>query len=571
MARFFGMVALLACLAWQALLQVQSARADDTSQSRMARYFSNVPLGTQGGPGWMAAAPAGPPRLPALPPSREAAGEPAAEAPAAPPEGVPGGPMPSQAAPPTPAQDPAPKTIPPGQTPAAGEAPRPVQAPSPKQSPRALPDDPAYAPPKPKAKAKAKAKAPATPVPPEVPAPHEDEECWASDDCCARCAVPCDPCGAACADPGDWRRWLDPERNPLGIGAGGWLEFGGTVNAFSPRNRSNLPVTFNDRSNDVQMNQLYLFLERPVDVDADAWQMGGRVDLLYGTDYHYTTALGLETFGDGRPKWNSENGPVGTNYGLAMPQAYMEVFAPWANGLSVKLGHFYTIMGYESVTAPDNFFYSHAYTMQYGEPKTHTGLLAAYQLAPQWKVQAGFTRGWDTWEDNNNGLAFLGGVQWTSADERTSAALTVHTGPEADEPPPRGTFRTAYSLVLSHQLTDRLTYVLQHDYGYDPRATIATRTGNWYGINQYLLYRINPCWSAGGRFEWFHDKNGYRTGLLDGAEFYEITLGLNWTPRERLTVRPELRWDWATSDVHRYADGRRDHQILFAVDAIVTF
>ena len=53
-----------------------------------------------------------------------------------------------------------------------------------------------------------------------------------------------------------------------------------------------------------------------------------------------------------------------------MPQLYAD-FA--YNRLTVRLGHFYTIIGYEVVTAPDNFFSSHAYTMQYGEPFTHTG------------------------------------------------------------------------------------------------------------------------------------------------------------------------------------------------------
>jgi len=28
--------------------------------------------------------------------------------------------------------------------------------------------------------------------------------------------------------------------------------------------------------------------------------------------------------------------------------------------LTVRMGHFYTILGYETVTAPKNFFYSHA-------------------------------------------------------------------------------------------------------------------------------------------------------------------------------------------------------------------
>ena len=42
------------------------------------------------------------------------------------------------------------------------------------------------------------------------------------------------------------------------------------------------------------------------------------------------------------PKWNAQR------YGLAMPQVYAEVFCPWGNGLSMKLGHFYSILGYET-------------------------------------------------------------------------------------------------------------------------------------------------------------------------------------------------------------------------------
>jgi hypothetical protein len=56
-----------------------------------------------------------------------------------------------------------------------------------------------------------------------------------------------------------------------------------------------------------------------------------------------------------------------------MPQAYVETNLPIGKGLSVKVGHFYTLLGYEVVTAPDNFFYSHSYSMQYGEPFTHWG------------------------------------------------------------------------------------------------------------------------------------------------------------------------------------------------------
>jgi hypothetical protein len=34
------------------------------------------------------------------------------------------------------------------------------------------------------------------------------------------------------------------------------------------------------------------------------------------------------------------------------------LYAPIGNGVTIKAGHFYTIIGNEAVTSPDNFFYS---------------------------------------------------------------------------------------------------------------------------------------------------------------------------------------------------------------------
>src|SRR5690606_27954143 len=125
-------------------------------------------------------------------------------------------------------------------------------------------------------------------------------------------------------------------------------------------------------------------------------------------------AVGLETrdfYGDPRGfnHWNSNNGTGigGTGrLGLAMPQAYAEIAY---DRLKVKVGHFYTIIGYEVVTAPDNFFYSHAYTMQYGEPFTHTGALASYQLSYRVALNAGVVNGWDKFDAELDRAAFLGG------------------------------------------------------------------------------------------------------------------------------------------------------------------
>ena len=61
-----------------------------------------------------------------------------------------------------------------------------------------------------------------------------------------------------------------------GIKVGGWLAQGFTWNPDSPRNRFNFPLTFNDRSNDYQLNQFYLYAERAVNTEGCCWDFGGR-------------------------------------------------------------------------------------------------------------------------------------------------------------------------------------------------------------------------------------------------------------------------------------------------------
>lgn len=352
----------------------------------------------------------------------------------------------------------------------------------------------------------------------------------------------------------------------------GWVAAGATANARDPVSRYNGPLSFNDR-NEVQLDQLYAILEKPLDENRVGWDIGARVDLLYGSDYVFTQAAGLETRSDFSPKWNS-----GVFYGLAMPQLYADI----ANEkLSIRLGHFYTIIGYEVVTAPDNFFASHAYTMQYGEPFTHTGGRALYQLNDRWSVVGGVVNGWDKWDAVTNRAAFLGGATYTPEHERYSLAFSLITGEEDGAFPPILGSRTMYSLVFSFDVTDRLQYVLQHDNGWQEDGLGATQDTRWYGLNQYLFYTLNDNWKAGVRGEWFKDADGTRvTGVRatnpfkggSAGDFYEVSLGVNWTRCTNVTVRPEVRWDWFEGEGTRpYDDNTKNSQFVAGFDVIVSW
>jgi hypothetical protein len=386
-------------------------------------------------------------------------------------------------------------------------------------------------------------------------------------------------------------RYLETEfLTKRGIKTYGWVNAGiGANNWGSPFNG---PITFNDRNWQGQMNQLYLVNEKLVDTEDGGLDWGGRVDLLYGTDYIYTTARGLDGFLNnqtnysgtivGAPSW-----PSTMDYGLAMPQLYGEV---GAGNHVVKFGHFYTIIGYEVVPAVGNFFYTHAYTMQYGEPFTHTGILDTWKANDQMTVYAGITNGWDNFSDPitsvpianttypgyNSNAAFLGGVSFKSSDEKQALTMTTSSGNEPILGGGPGATnlvgnRSLLSTVYTNELSDKVTYVFQNDNGWQFNAgNYALPTNNetqpgtaqWYGINQYLFYTFNDKWVGGARLEWFRDNNGYRVyssgirnywagrgyGTGYQGNFWQMTWGLNYKPNRNIVIRPELRYDWYTPD-----------------------
>ena len=387
-------------------------------------------------------------------------------------------------------------------------------------------------------------------------------------------------------------RYLETEfMKEKGIATYGWINAGIGGNGWgSPFNG---PVTFNDRNWQGQMNQLYLVNEKVLDTEDGGADWGGRVDLLYGTDYVYTTARGLDgnLFNQtlpGQPSWGNRY------YGLAMPQLYAE--AGYGNH-AVKVGHFYTPIGYEVVPAIGNFFYTHAYTMQYGEPFTHTGILDTWKANDQMTVYAGITNGWDNYSDPinsipiansgypgaNSNAAFLGGVSFKSSDETQALTITTSSG---NEPilggGPAATNlvgnRSVISTVYTNELNDKWTYVFQNDNGWQFNAGSyalplnsgvgQSGTAQWYGINQYLFYNISETLVGGMRLEWFRDNNGYRVvsgqrnfvaGLPAGpgnwqtgyqGNFWQATWGLNWKPNRNFIVRPEVRYDWYSPDAY---------------------
>ncbi|TWT85857.1 hypothetical protein Pla123a_06640 [Posidoniimonas polymericola] len=376
-------------------------------------------------------------------------------------------------------------------------------------------------------------------------------DCCLLGDCCLG-----DPCTLSSHVLGDCACW----------DFGGWTELGyNSNNVRLSQNRGDV-LAFGDTPDQLNLNQQWMWFEKVADGSCGL-DWGFRFDVMYGTDASKTVA-----FGNDSARWDTSTGFQHGVYGWAMPQAYLELAA---GDFSVIAGHFYTLIGYEVVTAPDNFFFTHSLTMFNSEPFTHTGVLGTYSGIDGVTVYGGWTLGWDTGFDQYNqngasGSSFLGGF---SADLMDDVAFTYictagDFGLRSDATTYGGAAGVvdgsaySHSLVFDVTLSDNLNYVAQSD-------MVSVRNGvghDQVGINQYLFYTLNDCVAVGGRMEWWKS---------DGESYSELTAGINYKAHANVIVRPEVRWDWAASDAGAQALGFADegdyNSTSFNVDAILTF
>lgn len=338
----------------------------------------------------------------------------------------------------------------------------------------------------------------------------------------------------------------------------GYAEGSYTYNFDDPAGDLNLGRVFDLKNNRPMLNQLDLSIERPIDLTSHRWDVGGRVDMLYGSDARFIHSNGLLDGGD------FFHGP---EYQFDLPQLYVDVGVPLGNGLRLRLGKF---LFFKQINPNASVFYSHSFSFGAALPYTLTGVTAYYPITSQWSVEGGISRGWDqSLRDNNGAIDGLARVRY-DIDDRTSFSLAGIVGPEL--PHDNSHYRTTLDFTVSHQATDQLTLLLDAVFGYQAEPAGMTNA-MWYGTAGYAVYQINPYVALAGRLEWYRDEEGFTTAVAQ--TLYEATLGLTITPfpndpvGANLKVRPELRGDYSSK---RLFDGLSRHeQYTFAVDAIFNF
>lgn len=358
---------------------------------------------------------------------------------------------------------------------------------------------------------------------------------WAADCLCGPQATDAEEAGGTL---GEWDL-AGSLGQAVGLDVRAWMVAGFVANAHGNRSgNGNAPLGYNNVSDGPVLNHLWIDLQKPLDTSRTGADWGFHIDYLFGVDGPDNQAFGDQGWDFG---WNSAR-----DYGSAIINAHLTL---GLEDVTVKLGKFQTLLGWEFSQTPDNFFYSHTLMWYYGEPNSHTGVLASFPLGEQIEVSAGWTMGWDGGPENYLGAStFLGNLTWTLSDRTlfywAGTAGDLGDGTAKGGAPSNQGDVYLNSFVLEHAVTDALTYTLWHDFGIN---WMASGQAQWYGVTQSLIREFTPQLSIGVRYEWYRDDDGARVFNNNGAgpgHYHDATLTANYTPHGNVTLRPELRWDW---------------------------
>jgi len=313
---------------------------------------------------------------------------------------------------------------------------------------------------------------------------------------------------------------------------------------------------FDYKRNDVIFHALDLQLAKTPDNG-----FGGLVDLTAGKDADTIAAYGTIS---------KDKGPAnGANHYFDVTQAYVHFGAA---PFTVIAGKYVTLAGAEVIKSDGDTNYSRSILFGYAIPFTHTGVRATWKLSDSLSLIGGVNQVWDAFQDPNSDKTAEIGATFAPSKEMSFSAV-YYGGKELVSNYPKSSangMRNLFDVVGTFTLSEQLTLVLNYDYGTQDKAAFDGGKAKWQGLAAYLNYQLNEQWRLSLRGEYFDDKDGYRTGLIQ--KWKEGTVTLAYMPMKAVEIRGEFRADKSDQPAFLKTDGTgKDKQQSFGLEVLYKF
>jgi len=264
-----------------------------------------------------------------------------------------------------------------------------------------------------------------------------------------------------------------------------------------------------------------------------------------------------------------------------------QAFVQYAHGpLTIIGGKYVTLAGAEVINSTLDTNYSRSILFGYAIPFAHTGVRLTYAASDQLSLIVGVNNGWDQLQDQNKqktaelGVSFVPNklfslaVQGYSGVEQLAAGAFIGAGTHG--------VRDLIDAVATYNATSQLTFILNVDWGSQENFTSLVNgtsiKAQWDGVAAYVNYQANDQWRLSVRAEYFDDKDGYRTGVIQ--KWKEGTLTLAYLPVKFIELRGEVRYDKSDSSAFvkdstflggTPGAGVSDNQTSVGVEAVYKF
>ncbi|HEU5458662.1 MAG TPA: porin [Terracidiphilus sp.] len=294
-----------------------------------------------------------------------------------------------------------------------------------------------------------------------------------------------------------------------------------SYNANRPTNLANGQMNdlynFNDKTDQFNLAEARLTLNHDPD------PIGAHVDVFFG-------------------RANTLVNGGSHDQGDYLEQAFISLKPPKAKGLELDFGKFVTSAGAEVIESKDNWNYSHSLLFSWAIPYFHFGLRSSMPVGKSETIGVQVVNGWNNVTKTNGGVTI--GLTSAWVKPKYTWNLNYYGGPE--NPNTQKGYRNLIDTTLLLTPTAKFNAYINYDYGQNRDALSAqedTNLNHWQGIAVAARQQVTGTSALAGRFEFFHDNDGFSTGTAQKLKEFTASYEYKWA--EGLLTRLEYRRDWS--------------------------
>lgn len=306
------------------------------------------------------------------------------------------------------------------------------------------------------------------------------------------------------------------------------------------------PMGFNRQVDSFTVRDIELWLYKHAPHPGD---VGFKITLNWGDVARYLTPFG-PVHDDGTAQPNPPATPTGGRQ-TTFSEGYVLWNIPVGKGISARFGKFASWVGYEWWETIRNPNFSASYINIGATPNTNTGVGFGYPFTDRFTLDFYVTNTLDTFVNNNK--SFMYGLQFDYDPpdflffKNANINLDTIWGPTGVSND--SDWYQIYNLTISFFPFHKLAWVTNANWNYSAaeleRPSGRLKDGNSvWGVAQYLIYDHTDWLGFALRGEYFWDEeNLQELSGGQGASLAEVTFTVNLKLRDKLMIRPEIRYD----------------------------